>query len=1081
MLNSIIAFFLSRRGIAVVGLLLFACASYLAYTRLNIEAYPNPSPVILEITAQAPGLSAEEMERYYTRPIEIGLYTTPGIDVIRSTSFYGLSFVRVVFNYGVDYNFAYSQAAIALQQNVTLPGGVTPNIQQNSGTGEIYRYQVVGPKHFGIINLRTVSDWIVTRRLLAIPGIVAINPWGGPTKEFHVEADPRKLELYQVTVAQIVAALGNANVNVGGREVVFGQQSINIRGVGLMNSGGDEDLTQGYKVDDIENVVLSEFNGVPVLVKDVAKVDVGYRPRLGIWGHDKEDDAVAGIVVMTRTKHAHDMIPQVEKKIYDLNHDGSLPPGVKVVPFYDRRTLIDITTRTVLHNLVFGCTLVFLIQWIFLGNLRSAIIVGANIPFALFFAVILLVVQNESANLLSVGAVDFGIIVDSCVILVENIMRNFQRTADDRRDLLQRLAEGFFGNDPTSGSAHSEPAHGWNDRLRLTLISVIQVAKPVFFSAIITLAGFLPLFTMQGVEGAIFGPMARTYCYALAGALLATCAISPALATFLIPQHVKGTETIIVRFLHRIYEPALTFALNHRLVMVGMEIVFALAVWSLVLPRLGSEFLPHLEEGNFWIRASMPIELSLEDGEVATTKMRQILLSHPEVLTVTSQHGRPDDGSDASPFSNVELFAPLKPFDQWPKGLTKEKLTKQLEAEFHAQLPGVTFNFSQYIQDNIEEAMSGVKAVDSVKVVGPNLETMTKLAEQIRDQMGQVPGIADLGMFPVLGQANLNIKVDRGKAARYGLNSGDVNMIVRSVLGGTVATSVLEADRSFDLTVRYPAEYRDRIEKIRNVKAAYTSSSGANGYIPLSELANITLDTGAGWIYHESGERYIPVKFNTRGRDLGSTVAEAQERIAKKVKMPPGYHLIWAGEFEDLQKATRRLEVIVPISLALIAGLLYALFNNLRDCLLALAGIPDAAVGGVLALVLTRQPFSISAAIGFVSLFGVSVMDGILMITYYNAERRRGLAPKDAMFRSATTRMRPLLMTALSACIGLLPAAMSTGIGSQVQRPLATVVVGGMLVGPIMLLLAVPALRMIFLGSENDSEPKTPTPQTESK
>ena len=1066
MLKSVIAFCLSRRAIVLFGLLAFAGAGLFAFERLNIEAYPNPTPVILEITAQAPGLSAEEMERYYTIPIEIGLYTTPGIDVIRSTSFYGLSFVRVVFKYGVDYHFAYSQAAIAMQQNITLPGGQVPQIQQNSSTGEIYRYQVVGPQHFGLTNLRTVQDWIVTRRLLTIPGIVQINSWGGTTKEFEVEADPHKLETYNVTVPQILTALGNANINVGGREIRIGQQSINIRGVGLIDDGGGDDLTQGRKVDDIENVVLSQSNGVPVLVKDVAKVKVGFVPRLGICGRDNEDDVVASIVVMSRVEQTASMLPKVKAEIDRMNHDGSLPPGVRVVPFYDRGSLIAVTTRTVLHNLLFGCLLVFLVQWIFLGDLRSAIIVGVNIPFALFFAIMLLVVQGESANLLSVGAVDFGIIVDSAVILVENIFRNFQRDREERQALLGRLADGFWGPDPTSAS-HSSPSHGWTERLRLILISGLQVDKAIFFSALITVAGFVPLFTMQGVEGQIFGPMARTYGYALAGALIASFTITPVLASFFLPENVKEAETIVVRLLHRTYNPALRFALAHRAIAVGVGIAFLAASAFLGL-RLGSEFLPHLEEGNFWIRASMPMTLSLQDGEAATRKMRLILLQHPEVITVVSQHGRPDNGSDASPFSNVELFVPLEPYDQWPKGLTKEKLTEQLQGEFQSELPGVNFNFSQYIQDNIEEAISGVKGANSVKIVGPNLETLEKVAAQVRDEMSQVRGVADLGIFPVLGQPNLNIKVDRARAARYGLNSGDVNLVIQAAMGGAVATMVLEGDRQFNLAVRFAPEDRDSIEKIRNLKVACQRGSGANACIPLSELAAISLDTGAAWIYHESTRRFIPIKFSVRGRDLGSTVAEAQARIAKNVKLPNGYRMVWAGEFGDLQSAKERLELIVPISLALIVGLLYCLFNSLLECFLTLSGIPFAIAGGVLALYVSGLNFSISAAIGFVSLFGVSVMNGILLITYYNQARLRGGTPMESMFRAASTRMRPLLMTSLSACIGLFPAAISTGIGSQVQRPLATVIVGGMLFGPFMLLIVVPALKMVFLGRADD-------------
>jgi heavy metal efflux system protein len=1076
MFNSFVAFCLSRRAIVVFGVLLFAAAGLFAYRHLNIEAYPNPSPVILEVTAQAAGLAAEEMERYYTRPMEIALYTTPGIDVIRSTSFYGLSFVRVVFKYGVDYNLAYSRAVIALQQNANLPGGLVPSVQQNSGTGEILRYEVVGPQHFGVMNLRTVSDWIVIPRLLTIPGIVQVNPWGGPTKQFDVDVDPRKLEFYGVTVPQILTALGNANINVGGREISIGQQSVNIRGVGLMDDGGEDDLTQGYRVADIENVVLEQNDGVPVLVSDVAKVSVGYRPRLGIWGHDDNDDGVMGIVVMNQsTQHAHDMLPQVRDAIEAMNHDGSLPPGVKLRVIYDRDNLISVTTSTVLHNLIFGCLLVFLIQWVFLGNLRSALIVGVNIPFALFFAIIFLVLSGESANLLSVGAVDFGIIVDSAVILVENVFRNFQRPPEERRALLQQLADGFYGPDPTTRAASSAGAvRGWTDRLRIILVSTLQVDKAVLFAALITVAGFVPLFTMQGVEGQIFGPMARTYGYALAGALLATFTVTPVLASFLLPSHLKETETALVRVLHRAFDPALRFALTHRAVAVGGGVAF-LAVAALCATGLGSEFLPKLEEDNFWIRCSMPMTLSLQEGEPTVRRLREELLKYPEVITVFSQHGRPDDGSDASPFSNVELFAPLKPLDQWPKGVTKAALTDRLSTDLQHRFPGVVFNFSQYIEDNIEEAISGVKGVNSVKILGPNLETLTALAGQVRDQMAQVRGMTDLGIFPVLGQPNLDIRVDRARAARYGLNSGDVNAVIQAAMGGAVATQVLENIRQFDVVVRYPAGYRDSTEAIHNIKVGYTTPAGTTAYIPLGELASLNLHTGAAWVYHETVQRFIPVKFSVRDRDLGSTVAEAQQRITRNVKLPSGYRLVWSGEFGELQAAKERLAIIVPLSLVLILGLLYGLFNSLLECLLVLTGIPFAVAGGILALYVTGLNFSISAAIGFVSLFGVSVMNGILLITYYNQSRLRGGAPVEAMSHAATTRMRPLLMTSLSACLGLLPAALSTGVGSQVQRPLATVIVGGMLLGPVLLLIVVPALQMLFLGRDT-GEPGSASP-----
>ncbi len=1072
MLKNIISFCLSRRAIVVFGVLLFAGAGIVAFRALDIEAYPNPSPVVLEITAQSPGLSAREMERYYTIPIENGLYTVPGINVIRSTSFYGLSFVRVVFNYGVDYHTAYAQTVIALQQNVNLPGGVTANVQQNSGTGEIMRYVVLGPPHFGVTNLRTVQDWIVRRRLLQVHGIVAVNSWGGPTKEFEVDVDPGKLREYGLTVPQVISALGNSNVNVGAREITIGQQSVNIRGVGLIDDGGDENIAQGYKVDDIENVVLSQQNGVPVLIKDVGTVKVGYRPRLGIAGRDRDDDVVFGIVVMGRTFQTGRVLPQVEAVVHKMNHDGSLPPGVRVVPFYDRSDLVGLTTHTVMHNLVFGCLLVFLIQWLFLGDLRSAIIVGLTIPFALLLAVMILVVRGESANLLSLGAVDFGIIVDSAVIVMENIFRNLQRPPEERQTLLDRLAAGAWGTDPTRAADHATPVRGWTDRLRLILISVMQVDRAVLFSVLIIVAAFVPLFTMQGVEGAIFGPMARTYAYALAGALIATFTVAPVLASLFLPAHVEESETLIVRGLHRAYDAALRFALTHRAIVIGSGLLF-LAAGAFCWTRLGSEFLPHLDEGNLWIRAELPMTMSLQDGTAATRAMRLILLQYPEVVTVVSQHGRPDDGSDASPFSNVELDVPLKPPGEWPRGLTKEQLIDQIQAKFQAALPGVSFNFSQYIQDNIEEAMSGVKGENSVKIIGPSLETLTALAEEVRDQMAQVRGITDLGIFPVLGQPDLDITINRPEAARYGLNTGDVNTVIQAALGGAVATEVLEGDRQFDLAVRCSPRDRDSVEKIRNLQVAYQAGNGTVGYVPLRALASINLTTGAAWIYHEGGERFIPVKFSVRGRDLGGAVGEAQARIASHVKLPPGYRMEWSGEYGELQAAQRRLEVIVPVSLVLILGLLYSLFNSIRESVLSLTGIPFAMAGGVLGLYLTGRDFSISAAIGFISLFGVSVMIGILLLNRFNRARRRGLQPPEAMFEAASGLMRPLLMMSLAAGIGLLPAAVSTAIGSEVQRPLATVVVGGMLFGTFMLLLVVPVLTMVLLGRGTAPEGRT--------
>jgi len=1067
-LKGLLTFGLTRRPLILLGLIVFVVAGLFAFSRLNIEAYPNPAPVILEITAQSPGQSAEEMERYFTIPIEVGLAATPGVDVIRSTSFYGLSFVRVTFQYGVSYYFALTQAAISLQQNVSLPNNVTPQIQGGSLVGEIYRYQVVGPPHFGLTNLRTIQDWILQRRLLTVPGVVQVNTWGGTTKEYDVEVDLHKLDAYNVTLPQVITALGNANVNVGGRTINFGQQSVNIRGVGLMDSGGATDLTQGYKVEDIENVPLFQSNGVPVFVKDVAKVSVGNVPRLGKAGRDHDDDVVAAIVIMNRTLHTNDVVARVRAEIQKINADGSLPGGVKLVPFYDRTTLVGVTTSTVLHNLVNGCLLIFFIQWLFLGDLRSAIIVGVNIPFALFFSIIILVILNEDANLLSVGAIDFGIIVDAAVILVENIYRNFQAGPEAREELLNQLAAQQWGPDPTRWSGMAG-LRGWNDRLRLILASALQVDRAVFFSTAIIVAAFIPLFTMSGVEGQIFGPMARTYAYALVGALMATFTVTPCLASLLLSEHVAEVETIAVRWLRSIYTPVLRWSLDNRKITVASGLIF-LVVCGFIGTRLGSEFLPTLEEGNLWIRASMPPTISLEAGEPIVTRIREILLRYPEVITVTSQQGRPDDGSDAAGFYNAEFFVPLKPFDAWPPNVTKESLINDLQAEFSKEFVGIDFNFSQYIQDNVEEGLSGVKGANSAKIIGPDLKTLEQIARAAMREMAQVQGIADLGVFWVLGQPNLNIRIDRAKAARYGLSVSDVNNVVQAALGGSVATTLLESDRQFGVVVRLAPEYRNNIDAVRNLKVGVQTPTG-NAYIPLGELAAISLDTGASYIFRERNERFVPIKFSVRERDLAGAVEEAQQRISQNVKLPPGYRIEWSGEFEWLQQAKKRLAVILPITFVLIMILLYAMFNSLRDSLMALLGLPFAVCGGILALYIFGLDFSISAAIGFISLFGVSVMSGILIINGYYRVAANGMDPVEAMFHAVQEQMRPVLMMTLSACIGLLPAALSTGIGSQVQRPLATVIVGGMLVGPILLLVVVPALQTYFLRGTAVPEP----------
>ena len=1044
MFRPLLAFVLSRRPIILLGLLAFLAAGVFAFLKLNVEAYPNPAPVILEITAQAPGLSAEEMERYYTRPMEVGLATTPGVDNIRSTSFYGLSFVRITFRYDTDYYFALTQVANNLQANVNLPGGVQPQIQASSLVGEILRYQVKGPSTYSLTELRTLQDWVIQRRLLTVPGVVQVVTWGGTTKEYHVEADPKLLESHGITLQQLITAIGNANLNVGGRAISVGDQSVNIRGLGLVEN-----------LEDIGNIVVGQQNGLPTQVKDVARIEEGTVPRLGEAGRDAEQDVVTGVVIMNRTLHTSDVIGRVKAAVDKLNSDGSLPQGVKLAPYYDRAVLVGVTTHTVLHNLVFGCILVFLIQWIFLGDLRSAVIVSVNIPFALFFSIMILVLTNESANLLSLGAVDFGIIVDSAVILVENIFRNFQQPSARRAAALRAMARGPDG-------LRTDPALGWTARLRMIYLSAIQVDSSVLFSTCITIAAFMPLFTMQGVEGQIFGPMARTYGYALAGALLATFTITPVLASYLLPRRIEEKETVFVRAIHRVYLPALHWVLAHTRTTLLIGCV-ALLGGGVLASRLGSEFLPALEEGNLWIRASMPPTISLEAGTGKVDRMRQLIKEYPEVITVVSQHGRPDDGSDASGFNNVELFAPLKPFDDWRPGMTKDRLVSELQAKFQSEFPGIGFNFSQYIQDNVQEGLSGVKGANSVKIIGPDLPTLERLADEVIAVMAKVPGVADLGTFHALGQPNLNIQIDRARAARYGLNTGDVAAAIQAALGGTRATTVLQGDQQFGLTVRFAPEQRATLDAVGALRVGYTTTGGSTSFIPLTDVANVSLDTGATYIYRESNERFIPIKFSARGRDLGSTVAEVQQKVAAQVKLPQGYRILYAGEFEELQQAKARMMVAVPLAVTLILVLLYALFSNFSYSLLTLAAVPFTVLGGVVALFVSGQVLSVSAIIGFISLLGVSVMDGILILTYFKQLKALGRTDLQAIGEAYEHRMRPLLMTALSACIGLFPAALSHSIGSEVQRPLATVVVGGMLIGPVFLLLVLPALRLVVL------------------
>jgi len=987
--------------------------------------------LVLFVITQSPGLSAEEIERYITIPIETQVAGVPNLRVMRTISLYGLSDVKLQFTYDYTYDEALQQVLNRLSQLTGLPNGVQPQINPVSPIGEIYRYKLTGPPGFSVLDLKTLQDWVLQRRFRAVPGVVDVIGWGGKTKTFELQVDFNKLVAYGLTLPQLLQALNNSNINVGGNTVNLGSQAAVVRGVGLIRS-----------IDDLSNTMLIQFGGNPVLVRDVAAVMVGNRPRLGIAGKDDDNDIVQGIVLMRRGQQSTPTIRRVKAEVERINDSGILPPGAQIERVYDRQDLINITTNTVLHNMVFGVLLIFVLQWMFLGDLRSALIVAATIPFALFFAVGVMVMRGESANLLSVGAIDFGLIVDATVIMVERIFRQLGQTA---------------GN----GAAGHEGS-GLRGKLLDIYRAGTSVSQSILFAAGIIIAEFIPLFTLSGVEGHIFGPMAKTYAYALAGGLIATFTVTPALSAILLPRHVRETETWLVRLLHRLYSPALRFAVANKMLTVTATVVLLLLA-GIVVRLLGLEFLPKLEEGNLWIRATMPSTISLDEGNGYVNRMRAAIRSFPEVESVVSQHGRPDDGTDAAGFFNAEFFAPLKPFEQWRSGFDKDKLTNEIQAKLEQEFPGVEFNFSQYLQDNVAEQVSGVKGENSIKIFGNDLKTLTETANRIKAVLATVTGVTDLAVFTSLGQPTIQIEIDRARAARHGLSPGEINSTIRTAIGGESAGDVYEpgSDRHFPIVVRLAPRFRQNPEAISNITIG---AQGPNGItqIPLSEIAKVKLVSGPFYIYREQQQWYLPIKFSVRDRDLGSAIQEAQKKIAERIPLPAGSRLEWVGEFGNLQEAIGRLQIVVPLSLAFIALLLWVNFSSVPDTLLAMSVIPMATIGAIFALFLMQIPFSVSAAIGFIALFGISVMNGIIILSQYNQLIEAGVDRTDAILRTGEIQMRPVLMTCVIAGVGLLPAAVSTGIGSQVQKPLAVVVVGGMMLAPAIILITLPVLIALF-------------------
>src|SRR5574341_2127093 len=1010
MIARLVEFALVQRVSVCLGGVVLLFGGLYAFHILDIVAYPDPSPPMVEMITQYPGWSSEEIERQITIPIETTLLGMPGLRDIRSLSIFGLSDIKFYFDFSTDY-FTDRQEVLNRIAMLTLPANVQPALSPWWAIAEIFRYELVGDG-VSLTELKTLQDWKLQREFKRVPGVIDVTAFGGTTKEYHVDIDPGALLSYQVSLPQVINALTNSNANVGGNYLTIGSQNYNIRGLGLIDG-----------LSDIENVMVAEKSGTPVFVKNLGKVSVGHRVRLGKVGLDERDDVVEGVVLLQRGYKAEPVLERVRQKVEELN-SWKLPPGVKVKTFYDRTTLIHTTVETVLDILISGIVLVFVILLVFLGHFRTAVIVALTVPMALLFTFSMMVLVGESANLISLGAIDFGIIVDSTLIMVESIFSHLAHR---------------------QGSQLTVPMH--------ITRAAREVGKPIFFATTIIVVAFVPLFTMTGVPGKIFAPMSLTYGFALTGALLMAFTLAPALCSLLLSDPMREEETPLVRTIRRLYLLALAWALEHELLVIGLALgLFLLA--TAAVPLLGGEFMPALEEGNLWVRATMPVDISFEQASRLATEIRGIFRQFPEVANTGSQLGRPDDGTDPTSFFNGEFLVTLKPQDQWRRDIpSKEKLVEDIEAVLKT-IPGVTFNFSQMIQDNVQEAMSGVKGENSIKLFGSDLKVLETTAVKIEKVMKEIPGVKDLGIFRLMGQPNLLIKVDREACARYGLLVSDLNAVIQAAVGGQAVTRVFEGEQWFDLVVRFLPEYRQDVENIGNILV--NTPEGAK--IPLKQLASITTQAGAFIIYRENNERYIPIKFSVRGRDLESTVTQAQEMLSSRVQLPERYRVEWAGEYDQLKDEQKRLTVIVPLALLMILFLLYTAFDSVRDALLVLATVPFALIGGVLSLVVTGTAFSISSAVGVISTLGVAILGGVLLISRIDDFRQAGVPLREAIIKGADVQMRPILMATLGAAIGLLPAALATGIGSQAQKPLARVVVGGMLTAAVLILVVLPVL-----------------------
>ncbi|MGB0083105.1 MAG: CusA/CzcA family heavy metal efflux RND transporter [Terracidiphilus sp.] len=1028
MIRAIVDFALRSRWLIIGGAVMLTAWGVISFRALPIEAYPDVANNYVQIITQWPGRSAEEIERQVTVPVEIQMAGIPRLAHLRSTTLAGLSSVMLIFDDGTTSDVNREHVMERLGQ-VNLPANLVPQMGTDwSPVGQIFWYTVESTNpSYDVMERKAIEDWSLEKSFKSVPGVVDVSSFGGPTKEYQVELDPDKLVAYGLSISQVEQQLASNNTNGGGSFIEEGQQQVNVQGLGLYTS-----------VHDIEETVVKTENGAPVRIKDIATVSQGAKIRLGQIGKSTHlpdgtvmdnPDTVEGIVLLQKGDDSDPVLKGIHEEVDKLNH-GVLPNGVRVVPFLDRSDLVKFTVTTVERNLTEGMILVAIILFLFLGNVRGAIIVSLTIPFGLMFAAICLNLSHIPANLLSLGALDFGMLVDGSVVMIENIIRHL---------------------------AHSENRLNPAQKIQL---AAHEVQRPVFFARAIIITSYLPIFTLQAVEGRLFKPMAWTVTFALFGALVFSIVVAPVMASLAFGKGAKDWQNPLMHWLTERYRGAVRTAIKHRYGTVGIAFgLFAVAIYLTVGGPIGSEFLPHLDEGSIWVRGT----LSPSEGPTAsidfTNKARIVMASFPEVTQVVSQTGRPDDGTDTTGFFDTEYFVDLKPKEKWRPIFheDKENLIAAMDAQL-SQFPGVIWNYSQPISDNMEEAVSGVKGELAVKLYGDDLRTLEQTADLVQAQMATVPGIADLGIFRVIGQPNLNLRVNREAAARWGINVNDIQDAIQTAVGSNAVTQVQQGEARFDVTLRYQRQFRDTQEAIENIRLLAPSGER----VSLEQLTTVSTDDGAEEIYREGGQRYIAIKYSVRGRDLGSTVEEAIARVQRNVHLPSGYHLEWAGEYASQQRANKRMAVIVPITLTMIFVILYTMFRSFKWALLIIVSVGMASIGGPLALFLTGTNFSVSSAVGFLALFGVSVEVGVIMLEYINQLRARGNPIEDAAVEGAVLRLRPIMMTMLVATLGLLPAAMSHAIGSDSQRPFAIVIVGGLLANLVISIFLLPTLYVWF-------------------